>query len=72
MFYKTKHLLRQEINMNLKTNYKIEKQCNNLTQQNRCLHDSCTMCNGTGIKKDGSACVHMLSCPCKKCSPVTL
>lgn len=34
-----------------------------------CLHDSCTQCHGTGIKKDGTSCVHMISCPCPKCSP---
>lgn len=33
-----------------------------------CLHDSCTNCVGTGVKKDGSMCVHMISCPCPKCS----
>ena len=34
-----------------------------------CLHEGCPECFGTGIKRDGSACVHMLSCPCPKCSP---
>lgn len=34
-----------------------------------CLHDSCPECVGTGIRRDGSACVHMISCPCPKCSP---
>ena len=34
-----------------------------------CAHDSCNECHGTGIKKDGSSCVHMISCPCPKCSP---
>ncbi len=33
-----------------------------------CLHDSCPECIGTGIKKNGSMCVHMLSCLCPKCS----
>ena len=33
-----------------------------------CLHDSCTQCKGTGIKLDGSICIHNLSCPCPKCS----
>lgn len=33
-----------------------------------CLHDGCTECIGTGIKKDGSPCVHMISCTCPKCS----
>lgn len=34
-----------------------------------CLHDGCPNCIGTGVKHDGSACVHMISCPCPKCSP---
>ena len=35
-----------------------------------CLHDSCPECVGTGIKRDGSTCVHMISCPCPKCTPM--
>lgn len=34
-----------------------------------CLHDSCTECFGTGIKRDGSMCIHGISCPCPKCTP---
>lgn len=34
-----------------------------------CMHDACTQCHGTGIKWDGSACFHMISCPCPKCTP---
>lgn len=34
-----------------------------------CLHDNCPECIGTGIKKDGSSCIHMISCLCPKCSP---
>lgn len=34
-----------------------------------CVHDSCTSCHGTGIKIDGSGCVHYLYCSCPKCSP---
>lgn len=34
-----------------------------------CLHKSCSQCNGTGQKKDGSPCLHMISCPCPRCSP---
>lgn len=37
-----------------------------------CLHDGCDKCHGTGIKLDGSRCVHMISCPCRKCNPYTL
>jgi len=34
-----------------------------------CLHDNCPECLGTGIKKDGSSCIHFISCPCPKCTP---
>lgn len=34
-----------------------------------CMHDACPECVGTGIKKDGGSCIHMISCPCPKCSP---
>ena len=37
-----------------------------------CLHDGCTECVGTGRKKDGSPCIHSLSCQCPKCSPVSM
>lgn len=33
-----------------------------------CLHDGCSECIGTGVKEDGSPCVHYISCPCPKCS----
>ena len=33
-----------------------------------CAHDLCPMCHGTGIKIDGSPCVHMIACNCPKCS----
>lgn len=36
----------------------------------RCLHDSCSECGGTGIKRNGGgACIHGISCPCQKCTP---
>lgn len=34
-----------------------------------CMHDGCTQCIGTGVRHDGSSCVHALSCPCPRCSP---
>lgn len=34
-----------------------------------CMHDQCTQCHGTGVKYDGSPCIHYLSCPCPKCTP---
>lgn len=35
-----------------------------------CAHETCTSCNGTGKKKNGDMCIHMISCPCKKCSNI--
>lgn len=34
-----------------------------------CMHDQCSECHGTGRKSDGTVCVHMISCPCPKCTP---
>lgn len=40
------------------------------TQRSDCLHDNCPSCHGTGVRADGlGACVHMISCPCRKCTP---
>lgn len=42
-------------------------------KNSKCLHDNCSQCDGTGIRKDGlGSCVHMISCPCPKCSPCSL
>jgi len=38
--------------------------------QRECLHDQCTKCNGTGRDERGRICVHHISCPCPKCTPV--
>ena len=52
-----------------------ERQQRHLERINRgpawrpCLHDGCIECVGTGVRKDGSSCIHMISCPCSKCSP---
>lgn len=35
----------------------------------RCLHELCSDCHGTGQKRDGSICIHALSCPCPRCTP---
>ena len=43
--------------------------CNPKVSQQACLHDSCRECFGTGIKEDGSMCVHYIACHCPKCSP---
>ena len=38
-------------------------------QPQKCRHDSCPQCHGTGKKENGDVCVHMISCRCPKCSP---
>lgn len=41
-----------------------------LTQHSDCMHLNCSSCNGTGVRNDGlGTCIHMMSCPCKRCSP---
>lgn len=44
--------------------------------EQKCLHKSCPDCQGTGVKKNGifqgQPCIHMISCPCKRCSPYSL
>ena len=34
-----------------------------------CMHEQCTSCFGTGVKEDGTACIHFISCSCPKCTP---
>lgn len=34
-----------------------------------CMHEQCPSCVGTGITSTGSPCVHMISCPCPRCTP---
>lgn len=34
-----------------------------------CMHEQCGSCCGTGIQANGSPCIHMISCPCPKCTP---
>ena len=36
-----------------------------------CVHDSCPHCIGTGVRLDGSQCIHMIYCNCPKCSPIS-
>lgn len=43
-------------------------QGNNLFWQ-PCLHDHCSQCLGTGVKLDGSPCIHHIACSCPKCAP---
>ena len=41
-----------------------------IDNRKHCLHKLCTECHGTGRKeKDGTICVHYISCPCEKCTP---
>jgi hypothetical protein len=48
----------------------LKKVAENLGQDLQpCLHDGCPECLGTGIKLDGSSCIHMLNCLCPKCTP---
>lgn len=37
--------------------------------QIECLHKNCKNCNGTGVNKLKQICIHMISCPCSRCSP---
>ena len=53
--------------------YPAQKIEDNYGEKSSCLHDNCSSCGGTGQKKNGlGACIHMISCPCPKCSPVFL
>lgn len=39
-------------------------------EDQKCLHKTCTCCDGTGVRKDGlGMCTHMISCPCPRCTP---
>lgn len=33
-----------------------------------CQHDACAECVGTGVKKNGTKCIHHISCRCPKCT----
>lgn len=35
----------------------------------KCLHKNCPECHGTGVKLNGGICIHMISCPCPRCTP---
>lgn len=44
-------------------------QTNNSDENNRCLHQTCPSCDGTGKNKlTGGMCIHFISCSCRKCS----
>ena len=35
----------------------------------KCLHKNCPECHGNGVKLNGEICIHMISCPCPRCTP---
>lgn len=37
-----------------------------------CRHNQCPKCHGNGVDEKGMACIHMISCPCPRCSPFSL
>ena len=43
-----------------------------IRNEGKCLHLSCSKCHGTGTDSLGNSCIHMISCPCPKCSPGSL
>ena len=63
-------MLREETDLEKRQREHLESVYNRFKGKERsCLHNGCTECVGTGVKKDGSACVHMISCNCPRCSP---
>ncbi len=64
---------RKEYEKNLRRRQKEHlENIDNNTNWQPCLHQSCPECIGTGRKHDGSICVHGISCPCSKCSPMCM
>lgn len=57
--------------MLLKRNVKKSMLWNTENEQ-KCLHRGCSDCDGTGTKKNGQQCIHMISCPCRRCTPYRL
>ena len=49
-------------------NQQHQEAISKVKDRQNCLHNGCFECYGTGIKKDGSVCIHMISCPCDRCS----
>ena len=46
----------------------LAKVAKNLGDGSDCMHNQCPQCHGTGVRSDGQACVHMISCPCPRCN----
>ena len=53
--------------INISSDYNKQLGWNQKSINIKCLHESCPSCHGTGMKEDGSMCIHMISCPCKTC-----
>lgn len=34
----------------------------------KCLHKSCPECQGSGLKRDGTMCIHGVYCNCCECT----
>ena len=48
---------------------KIQEYDYSKNTKQKCLHEQCSKCKGTGHDTLGKLCIHMLSCPCPKCIP---
>ena len=46
-----------------------QKRMNAYGDGSDCAHLRCGQCVGTGVKENGTRCVHYISCPCIRCSP---
>ena len=47
----------------------LQKVKKNKPQKADCSHNQCSQCIGTGVKVDGTPCIHMIACSCPICSP---
>lgn len=64
------NMIKEERNMNkIKLDHLEKVRKNRIQNEKKCLHDNCAECKGTGLKLNGQPCIHMISCPCAKCSP---
>lgn len=61
------NIRRKQVDHRRKMNEYYERRTQ--SDQQPCLHNNCDDCRGTGRKFDGTICVHMISCPCPKCTP---
>ncbi len=52
----------------MENGYLKEGQTSEQVEERVCLHEVCPQCNGSGKQKNGSDCIHFISCPCPKCS----